>query len=96
MKVFKLMTKKVNPKTEKANWLEIGVMFQGEKGLSGYLNNNPDVQVYLFEQKPREQQNANYQQNPGAQGQPYQQQQPKQQQPGNISFSDPTPGEVPF
>jgi len=98
MKTYKMTTKKVNQKTNKNYWLEIGTIFVNDQGqMSGYLNANPDVQVYLFENQPK-QQNANYQQNPGAQGQPYQQQPPQNQQqaPGGIQFSDPTPGEVPF
>ena len=39
---------------------EIGTMFkseyEGKPSLSGYLNTNPDVKVYFFEQKPKEQQ----------------------------------------
>jgi hypothetical protein len=100
MKTYKMTTKKVNQKTNKNYWLEIGTIFVNDQGqISGYLNNNPDVQVYLFENQPK-QQNApqtnayQNQSNPGQQSQPYQQ--PQQQQPGNIQFSDPTPDSVPF
>ena len=54
MKIFKLCTKKTS-KAGKNSWPEIGVLFSNDQGqLSGYLNNNPDVQVYLFEQKPKQ------------------------------------------
>jgi hypothetical protein len=89
-----MMTKKVNQKTGKNNWLEIGVMFEGDKGLSGYLNNNPDVQIYLFEQQPKQQQ-GNYQQQQQQQN-AYQQ---PQQRPGDQSgFGAPPSGneEIPF
>jgi hypothetical protein len=93
MKTYKMTTKKVNQKTNKNYWLEVGTIFVNDQGqMSGYLNANPDVQIYLFENQPKQQTH----QNPGAQGQPYQQQQPKQQQPGNISFSDQPSGEIPF
>jgi len=99
MKVFKLMTRKENNKTGKANWLEVGVMFQGEKGLSGYLNSNPDVQLYLFEQQPKQQQ-GNYQQQSAQQNNAYQQPpQNRQQQPGDsINFGNFPTGneEIPF
>jgi hypothetical protein len=89
------LTRKENKKTGKANWLEIGVMFEGEKGLSGYLNSNPDVQVYLFEQQPKQQQ-GNYQQQNNYQ-QPQNNYSPQQQQPGDQSgFGAPPTDGVPF
>ena len=106
-----MTTKKVNQKTNKNYWLEIGTIFVNDQGqMSGYLNANPDVQIYLFENQPKQQnapqQNAyQNQSSPGQQSQPYQQQNQQtiqgsntftQKAPGEIQFSDPTPGEVPF
>jgi hypothetical protein len=58
MKIFKMMTQRKN-KDGKNFYQEIGTMFAGEyegkPSLSGYLNTNPDVKVYFFEQKPKEQ-----------------------------------------
>ena len=54
MKVYKIMTKREYK--DKKTWCEIGTAFENDKQqISGFLNNNPDVQVYLFEQKPKEQ-----------------------------------------
>lgn len=71
MRVFKIHTKKDRGQDKKPSWPEIGVLFENDKGqLSGYLNNNPGVQVYLFEQKPKEgQQGASQGQPSGEQGQ---------------------------
>jgi hypothetical protein len=58
MKIFKMMTQRTN-KDGKKFYQEIGTMFEGEyqgkPSLSGYLNTNPDVKVYFFEQLPKEQ-----------------------------------------
>ncbi len=87
MKIFKICTKKENQKTGKKSWPEIGVLFSNDKGqLSGYLNNNPDVQVYLFEQQPKQagqQQNGAYQQPPKQPTQPPPQQDPNLNDPAS-------------
>jgi len=63
MKIFKLCTKKTN-KSGKSSWPEIGVLFSNDQDqLSGYLNNNPDQTVYLFEQKPKQHPGSGQQQN---------------------------------
>lgn len=55
MRIFKICTKKNRGDNKKASWPEIGVVFENDKGqMSGYLNNNPDTQIYLFEQEQKQ------------------------------------------
>lgn len=58
MKIFKMTTQRKG-KDGKNFYQEIGTMFVGEyegkQSISGYLNTNPDVKVYFFEQKPKDQ-----------------------------------------
>jgi adenylate cyclase len=99
MKIFKICTKKESQETGKKSWPEIGVLFSNEQGqLSGYLNNNPDVQIYLFEQQPKQQQ-TNYQQQPvqnNAYQQPPQNRQPNIQPGDQSGFGAPPTDGVPF
>ena len=64
MKVYKIATKKPN-KDGKNYWPEIGTIFVNDDGqMSGYLNNNPEVKIYLFpvEKNNNQQQNNNFNQ----------------------------------
>ena len=70
MRIFKLCTKR-EKKNGSVSWPEIGVIFRNDDGkMSGYLNNNPNEHIYLFEQnkdrqQQNQQQNNNYSQPPG-------------------------------
>lgn len=78
MKIYKIMTQRKN-KDGKNFYEPIGTMFaseyEGKPSLSGYLNTNPDVKIYFFEQKPKEQA-------PQQTGAPA---------PGNVQFSEELP-----
>jgi hypothetical protein len=55
MKIHKICTRKNRGQDKKPVWNSCGILFEGDDGrMSGYMFNNPDVQIYLFEQKPKE------------------------------------------
>jgi hypothetical protein len=58
MKIFKIFTRKEG-KEGKSNWLEIGMLFKNDNGkIGGFLNNNPNEQIYVFEQEKKEKKSA--------------------------------------
>jgi type VI protein secretion system component VasK len=62
MKIYDMMTQRKG-KDDKKFYQSIGTIFeseyQGKTSMSGYLNTNPDVKVFLFERKPKEQTSGN-------------------------------------